>query len=190
MVYSLSLNNLDAGAIGRINKEVKLIQSQKLPPAQVGAALAPTLLTELPTLLQKGPVLEITQLSIKTPYGEVTGSGRLSVDNSNPAVLSNPFLIKDAIQGEISLSVPEAVMIAFQRAKLRMELGSVSIKYTDEQVEQIARRRVERQMDRLVKANIFVKDGSVYKFEARLEKGTPVVNGKVFRLPTRRTRRF
>lgn len=183
-VYSLSLRNLDAGAIARINRQVKELQKQRdMPPDQAGMMMGAALLSELNTLLKKGPVIEIPELSLVSPFGKMLGTARVTVDTSRPEMLSNPLLLKDALIGEVDLEVPEELLVAFTMASLRKELSGVDIKYSDEQVKAMARTRVQKRMDALVAGGMFVKVDNMYKFSASYKDGQATLNGHPFQIP-------
>lgn len=182
--YSLSLRNLDAGAISRMNRQFKELRKQKdMPPDQASMMMGAAVFSELATLLKKGPVIEIPELSLVSPFGKMNGNARVTVDTSRPEMLTNPMLLKDAVIGEVNLEIPEELLVEFTMASLRRELSGVDIKYSDEQVKAMARSRVQKRMDALVAGGIFMKVDNMYKFSATYENGQATLNGNPFQIP-------
>jgi len=183
-VFSLAFRNLDAGAIARISNKYKEVSSQgNVPPEQMNMMLGATLLSEMSNLLQKGPEIEMSEISLGSSSGKLMGNARLTVDNSRPELLTNPMLIKDAIIGEVDLEIPEELLVAMNMAALRQEFKSVNIQYTEDQLQSMAKSRVSKRFAPLVAGNIFTKAGNMYKFSASFKNGVPTVNGKPFQIP-------
>ncbi len=183
-VFSLAFKNLDAGAIARISNKYKEVSSQgNVPPEQMNMMLGATLLSEMSNLLQKGPEIEISEISLGSATGKLMGNAKITVDNSRPELLTNPMLIKDAIIGEVDLEIPEELLVAMNMAALRQEFKSVNIQYTEEQLQSMAKSRVTKRFSPLVAGNIFTQAGNMYKFNASFKNGVPAVNGKPFQIP-------
>jgi uncharacterized protein YdgA (DUF945 family) len=182
--FSLAFRNLDAGAVARISNKYKEISTQgDMPPEQVNMMLGTTLLAEMSTLLQKGPEIEIGELSLAAASGKLIGTARLTVDTSQPEMLNNPLTIKDTIIGEVDVEIPEDLLVALNVAAIRQEFMSVKIEYTEEQLQTMAKNRVSKRFAPLVGANIFTHVGNMYKFSASFKDGVPVVNGQPFQIP-------
>ncbi len=183
-VFNMAFRKLDAGALGRINKKYRELNKQRdLPAEQVSMSLGMTLLSELSTLLKKGPEIEISELSLGSSNGKLIGTAMVTVDTSRPEMLSNPMLIKDAVIGEVDVEIPEELLVALNMAALRQEFKGVNIEYTEEQLTTMAKNRVNKRFAPLVGANIFTQVGNMYKFKASFKDGVPVVNGKPFQIP-------
>jgi len=188
-VFKFGLKNLDAGALARIQEKVNAASEGKLPPDQVKMMMATTMMAEMSNLLTKGPVVEIPELSLRSTVGNMMGSARLSVDTSKPALLANPFLIKNALVGEVDIEISEKLMVAMTLVTIRKEFKEAQIKYTEDQLKTMAQSRVNKRMSGLVAANMFVKDGDMYRFKAGIKDGIPTVNGQPFQMPVGGARR-
>jgi len=183
-VFTMAFRNLDAGAIARISNKYKEMSNQgNMPPEQMNMMMSATLFSEMAALLEKGPEIEIGELSLSSTKGKLMGTARVTVDNSKPEMLSNPMLIKDAIIGEVDLEIPLDLMVSLNMAAIRQEFKSVNIEYTEEQLQTMAKSRVEKRFAPLVAGNIFTRIGDMYKFNASFKEGVPVVNGQPFQLP-------
>jgi len=182
-VFSMAFRNFEANSIARINEKLKEIQAQGIPQDQANMMMGMALMSELTNLLKEGPEIEIAELSLASTVGKLTGNASILIDASRPELLSNPMLIKDAVIGKLDFEVPEELLVAFNMGVLRKELKDVSIQYTDEQLKTMAKSRVNKRMEAMVSANIFIKVGNMYKISASFEKGVPTVNGKILPIP-------
>jgi uncharacterized protein YdgA (DUF945 family) len=182
--FSMAFRNLDAGAVARISNKYKEISKQgDMPAEQVNMMLGTTLLSEMSTLLKKGPEIEIGELSLAAPSGKLIGTAKVTVDTSRPEMLNNPLTIKDTIIGEVDVELPEELLVALNMAAMRQEFKSVNISHTEEQLQTMAKNRVSKRFAPLVGANIFTHVGNMYKFSASFKDGVPVVNGQPFQIP-------
>ena len=183
-VFKLGLRNFDAASVGRINSKTKEVRKNPgMHEDQMHMTLGATLISELSNLLEKGPEIEIGELSLNSSYGKLMSTARITVDTSRPAMLSNPLLVKDAIIGEVDVELPEELMVAFTMATLRKEFKEVNIQYNEDQLKTMAKARVDKRMSKLTAGNIFNKVGNMYKFSASFKNGVPMVNGKQFQIP-------
>jgi len=182
-VFSIGLKNIEAESLARINDKVKEVRGQGLPQDQASMMMGATIMSELSNLLKQGPEIEIAELSLVSTVGKLMGNARISVDTSRPELLTNMFLVKDAIVGELDIEVPEEMMVLFNMGILKKELQGANIQYTDEQLKTMAKSRVNKRMGALVKANMFTKAGNMYRMTASFEKGVPTVNGRIIPIP-------
>ncbi|HEC28828.1 MAG TPA: DUF945 domain-containing protein [Gammaproteobacteria bacterium] len=183
-VFKLAFRNFNVASIARISSKMKEIrQNPDMPQDQMNMMIGATMISELSNLLQKGPVIEIGELSLGSSYGKLMGTAMITVDTDRPEMLSNPLLVKDAIIGEVDLEMPEELMVAFTMATLRKEFKDVNIQYNEDQLKTMAKARVNKRMSRLVAGNIFNKVGNMFKFSASIKNGISRVNGKPFQIP-------
>ena len=184
-VFKLGIKNLDAGALARIKEKMKSAQEGNVPREQVNMMMATTMMSEMSTFLTKGPVIAIPELSLQSTVGNMKGSARLTVDTSKPELLANPFLIKNALLGEVDIEISEKLMVAMALVSIRKEFREANIKYTEDQLKTMAQSRVKNRMSGMVSANLFIKEGDMYRFKGGIKDGIPMVNGKPFRMPAR-----
>jgi len=182
-VFSMAFRNLEANAIARINDKINELQQGNIPKDQMGMMIGAAFMSELSVLLKQGPEIEISELSLASSAGAMTGNARITVDVSKPELLSNPFLVKDAILGELDFEVAEELLIELNMGIVKKELKAANIQYSDDQLKAMAKARVSKNMGRMVAAKIFTKVGNMYKISASFEKGIPTVNGSVFNIP-------
>lgn len=176
--YKLALRNLDAHAVAKINRTVAELRSKNLPPEQVNMMLGATVMGLLPDLLKKGPVFEIVELSMGGEHGRAVGKGRVTIDTSDPAVLQNPLLLKDALVMDVQFDLPESLLVAFAEFGLRKQLSEMGAEYSDEQIQSMAQMGVRQRMAQERVQRLFVFEDGVYRMRMQMEGGRFSLNGR------------
>jgi uncharacterized protein YdgA (DUF945 family) len=97
---SFSIKNLDAPTLVEINQKMGDMQRGSDTQRQQ-AALA--VLPDLPKLFAKGAMIEVSELNVVGPDGEVDGSLHVSLPKGNEG---NPFQLMQKIEGEGKLKMP------------------------------------------------------------------------------------
>lgn len=177
--YVLALRNMDAAAMAKITETLAEARRKNLPEQQAGMLVGATLLGLLPDILKKGPVLEMTDLSIASPFGTAAGAARMTIDTSDPAVLQNPMLLAQALVIDASLKVPEDLLVALAKRSIVKELADSGTQYSDEQLTAMARMRVRQGMASEQAQQWFVLDGGVYKLDLHMDHGRMTLNGEL-----------
>jgi uncharacterized protein YdgA (DUF945 family) len=181
--YTMALRNLDAKALAKIDRAMADLKRQQLPVQQRNMMLGATVLSVLPQLLTRGPVLDIPEVRMQTQYGPVSGRGKLTVDTSDKAVLSNPLLLRKALVAEVEIKVPQKLLQAMAVRELKQDLQELQLKYSDEQIAKLARERVKRNLERSVLGKFVVLRDGVYTLSASLSGGQLTINGQPFQVP-------
>lgn len=117
-VLEMSLTNLDAEVLAKINDDLN--QMQQAQSIERQQALF-TLLPQLPKLLGKGAHFEISKLSVVLPAGTIEGNLTLSLPKGDAG---NPFQLMQKIQGHGQVKIPVAVMKSFVKAAVKQKLLS------------------------------------------------------------------
>jgi uncharacterized protein YdgA (DUF945 family) len=178
-VYTMALRNLDAESMAKINNEIKQLQKQGIPQDQLGMMLGVKMFALLPTILKKGPELEIPELSLDSDYGKIVGKGKLGFDTSNEVALANPLLLASAVIADAEFSIPEAFLVAIEMNSVRKDVAALGLDYTDEQMQQEASNRIKQKMSSPAAQQFFqLKDGN-YSFVASYVNGQLTVNGRI-----------
>jgi uncharacterized protein YdgA (DUF945 family) len=187
----ISLRNLDADVLSRINQQATAMQNGTDAERQQ-AMMA--LLPELPKLFSKGAEFEISKLNVKLPQGTVDGSLLVSLPKSDS---TNPFEMIQKVQGNAKLRVPTAVVkqlmqqsviqqIAkqpeMQQALIQQLQGNDPAKANQAAPtpEQLAAMQTDKQIAALEQSGLITTDGSDYVVEVALDQGKFSVNGKPF----------
>lgn len=176
--YVIALRNMDAAAMAKITDTLAEARRKNLPEQQAGMLVGATLLGLLPDILAKGPVLEVTDLSIASPFGTAAGAARVTIDTSDPAVLQNPMLLAQALVVDASLKVPEDLLVALAKRSIAKELQGMGGQYSDEQVTAMARMRVRQGMASEQAQQWFVLDEGTYKLNLHMDQGRMTLNGR------------
>lgn len=176
---SIALRNLDIDAVSGINRQLRQLQEQAVPQEQMGMMLGATILSKLPQILRQRPELELAGFRLDTGEGIINGSGKVSIDSSNPAVLANPMMIREAIVAEVLLQIPAPVLQTIQVLQLEKELAATGL-YTAEQISSLAAARARQKVEMLVANRVLEKADGHYRFSASMSQGQVMVNGRPF----------
>lgn len=113
---ALSIKNLDANVLAEMNSKISKTQ-QGSDSERQRAFLS--LLPDVPLLVNKGAVFEISDLNIGMPDGLIKGNMILSLPNEN---VTNPFQLIQKIKGNGKLTVSAAVLKTFISDSLRNKI--------------------------------------------------------------------
>lgn len=188
--FEISLRNLDADILAKINQQATAMQNGTEAERQQ-ALMA--LLPELPKLFSKGAELEISKCSFKIPEGSIDGNLLVSLPKGDNA---NPFELMQKIQGHAKLKAPVALLkqlmqhtVMQQMANqpemqkaLVQQLQAANGTSSQEQLtnEQLALLQADKQINAMEQNGVIVKAGSDYVIEVNLDQGQFTVNGKPF----------
>ena len=117
--------HLDAASLVKFKNEIDTISRGNLPPPQAALMLAGKTMTLLGVLSKKNPELEITQLSFKTPQGEITGQGKFVLDGRRRDIARNPMQLLTALSGRFEISFPEAVLKRMLTPVIRRDIETL-----------------------------------------------------------------
>lgn len=186
----VSLRNLDADVLARINQQATAMQNGTDAERQQ-AMMA--LLPELPKLFSKGAEFEVSKLSLKLPQGTIDGNLLVSLPKSDS---TNPFELIQKVQGNAKLRVPTAVVkqlmqhSVMQQMEKQPEMQQALIQQlqsnnsqatqTTPTNEQLAAMQSDKQIATLEQSGLIKTDGSDYVIEVALDQGKVSVNGKPF----------
>lgn len=188
--FEISLRNLDADVLAKINEQANAMQNgSDLERQRAMMALLP----ELPKLFSKGAEFEISTLNIKLPQGVVDGSLMLSLPKGDN---SNPFQLIQKIQGNAKLKVPTAVVKQIMQQSLMQQIAKQpdlqqqliqQLQNAQGQAnqpamtpEQLASMQTEKQLGTLEQSGLINVNGTDYVIEVSLDQGKFTVNGKPF----------
>jgi uncharacterized protein YdgA (DUF945 family) len=186
----ISLRNLDAEILAKINQQVTAMQNgSEAERQQAMLALFP----ELPKLFSKGAEFEISKLNFKIPEGAIDGNLLVSLPKGDSP---NPFELMQKVQGRAKLKAPVALVkqliqqsVLQQMAKqpdmqqaLVQQLQATNTDPNQPKLtnEQLAVMQADKQTAGMVQNGLVVLSGSEYVIEVTLEQGKFTVNGKPF----------
>lgn len=181
--FSMQLRKLDIDALASINRQVKELQKQGIPQEQMGMMMGATMISVLPQILKQQPELEISEFSLMTDKGAISGKGKIAIEASDEAVFSNPMLIRDAVVADIRVQIPESVLRAINVMQAKRELTAQGLDFSGEQIDSMARNRAGKKIEGLVAGHILERSGELYIFAASMSNGQVTVNGRPFQVP-------
>lgn len=192
--FEMSLRNIDADVLAQINQEASKMQSGLEAESQ---KILMSMMPQIPKLFTKGAELEISELSVKLPQGNVEGNLLIALPKGDS---NNPFEMIQKVKGNAKLKVPVAVVkqlvqqsVQQQMAKqpdmqqaLIQQMQSAQPQTAGQAaaptptVEQLAAMQTDKQLAAVEQTGLVTVSGSDYVIEVNLEQGKFVVNGKPF----------
>jgi uncharacterized protein YdgA (DUF945 family) len=115
-VVELSIKNLDAQILAKINEQITNIQQGSDNQRQQTLL---NLIPELPKLVSKGAELVIPKLSMVMPEGPINGNLSIVFPHEN---IPNPFQLMQKIQGEGKLQIAAPVFKNFLQDSIKRRL--------------------------------------------------------------------
>jgi uncharacterized protein YdgA (DUF945 family) len=201
----VSVRNLDADALARLNEEAKQIQ-QGTEAERQRALLA--MLPDLPKLLNRGAQFEITEMNLVMPEGTLEGNLMLTLPKDE---IGNPFELVQKIQGSGRLKVPAVVVKQIMTESIKQKMMSPQQADQNPQAQQneeqgsaqqaraqsnstttaqaaanssdISQQAVvlaDKQLAALVQNGALAKQGNDYVIEISLRQGQLTINGKPY----------
>lgn len=203
----VSIKNIDAAIMASLNKAATTMKNKSDSERQQAVL---QLLPEVPKLLNKGPVFELSELSAVSPEGTVKANVQFSLPKGDT---DNPFQLIQKITGQGRFSVPVALV-------QRLMLASFEQKNTPQASDQTAQTTpataasatpdnadnlnpvnasgtmtsvlptvdsgrqatvdIDQKLANLVDSGLLSKQGDNYVIEFQLSQGQLVVNGQPF----------
>lgn len=186
----MSLKNLDAEVLARINLQTNTMQNGTEAERQQ-AMMA--ILPELPKLFSKGAEFEISKLNFKIPEGSINGNLLVSLPKGDNA---NPFELIQKIQGNAKLRVPVALAKQVMQQSVlqqmskepelqqalvqQLQAANPSANQAQLSNDQLAALQTDKQISTMEKNGLIVLSGSDYVIEVTLEQGKFTINEKPF----------
>jgi hypothetical protein len=167
---SLVLNKIDAAAVAQIQKTLRLLRQQKMPPEMIGISIMGKFLEVLPVLLAQSPQLELREFKLYTDKGTLEASASLSIDGSKPLDFNDSAAITQVLQGHANLRASRNVIVDILAAQFKSQSDSND---TEEQ-----HAFVTHELERLEKEGMLVADGEHYTLNALFKQGILLINGK------------
>jgi len=127
-----------------------------------------------PRLMAPGPELEMSRLRVETPEGELRMAFRAAVDRSEPAFLAHPWVTLPALELDLELSLPRALLegwLASPRPVTSPDGGAAAWVVPAE----LATRRIETWLER---GHLDVH-ADRYVTSVRMRQGVVRLNGRV-----------
>lgn len=190
-ILKLSLKNLDPEIMAKLNKQTfNMLQTSD--SHLVGLSLA----TELPKLLSKGSVLELSEMTINLPEGKIVGNFKISLPKTEINDLSKAM---QQAHGQGYFKAPTTIVKELMTSSIKSNLSNVS-----QQIEQTsptqdvsaqspanptsrtpdldeeAKKQTNQILKKLVEKGFLKIKDKDYVLQFKLENQQLIVNGKLF----------
>jgi len=185
-----SAKNLDAEVLANLNGRANQLQHVGIKRGEAQQALL-SLLPDVPKLLSKGAIFEISKLRIGLPEGMMHGFLRIAF----PETKTNAALqLLPSVEGEGQLNVPasfvKSLLIRSVKQKLLASTAvdavapvtaqSTEIQTVAVDLDQQATHQADQKLADLIQAGALQAKGSDYVLEFKLSAGRLLVNGHPF----------
>ncbi|WP_454781780.1 YdgA family protein [Legionella sp. WA2022007384] len=193
-ILHLNFRNLDPAIVAKINQqEFNMIQNNS-DPNFVTLAFA----TELPKLVAKGAILEISEMKLNLPGGEIIGNFKLSVPKGEGNDLSQ---VMQKMQGEGYFKAPRTTVKELMTASIKSDLanntnssnntqttpetqvtspGSTTPTQILSNTDNDAANKADKILQDLVSKGFLKIEGNDYVLTFKLENQKLIVNGQPF----------
>jgi len=165
----LAVSGLHAEALARLEGSTARLAGAGISPRNLLAALAGTVLADLPELLARNPEIRLQEARLETPEGAVVAAGRVYLADTNETVLNNPFLLRRALRARLELSAPEGAARRLAAAWLDRS-GANHVAPGDWLADRVADGRLNLEQNH-------------YVLELHYENGTLTANGRTWNAP-------
>ncbi|KTD09142.1 putative virulence protein [Legionella gratiana] len=191
ILMTLSLKNLDPEAMAKLNKQTfSMLQNNDSNLVALGFA------TELPKLLRKGPVLELSEMIINLPEGKVVGNFKISLPQTEINDLSKAM---QQAQGQGYFKAPIAAVKKLMIASIKSNLSRQNKEQTSQNpatlpqslvtptpiptnldLDEEAKNQSEKILQKLLEKGFLKIEDKDYVLQFKLENQQIIVNGKRF----------
>lgn len=181
----LTIRNIDAAAMAKINQQTwsSTTQSTGNPSLAMMAMMA-----EVPYLLAKGPVIELSEMDVTMPEGRIVGHFKLMLPTVSP---ENNAEFTRKIYGEGEFRAPAKVVKALLNASIKRHASSTvptaprdQVMALDNQTPATSDASIEQQADKMlqdyISKGLLKQDGEDYVLTFKVENQQLIVNGQVF----------
>lgn len=108
--FDLVLDRVDRAAVERFRAAMQALEQSGQSPEEIEAMRPFVVLEQMPSLLASSPVAELEEAWIEGAEGRATAQVRLSVDGSEPELLSDPFMMLSLLMADAKLDGPEPLV--------------------------------------------------------------------------------
>ena len=187
-VINIKVTNLDAATLAKYKKELRELETKKLPPEQMPSAVMGKMVALVANLAKKIPEINVSKISLKFKEGEITGSGKVVLDGSDGNIAENPELLLMALRGDGEVFVPQTALKALAAFDLSRQVESFKSqgkfsedemkKLTPQKISEISASAAPKYMQRYAHTLKLVPEGDNYKMSLTLSRGQFLLNGQ------------
>lgn len=185
-VFTLSIKNLEPNVMAKLNQQEANMVENNVDPNLAMLAIA----TELPKLLSKGPVIELSEMNLTLPEGQINGNFKIWLP-ANEAKDSSQAMQK--VRGEGHFKAPIHLVKSLVTSSIKSELVKKAQQQqpapitnpiaafpapATENPETEAQKQAEQLLADLTNKGFLKVDGDNYMVDFRLENQKIQLNGK------------
>jgi uncharacterized protein YdgA (DUF945 family) len=175
----MSAKNFDQAAWEAFGEALSAVQEQAgISDEERAQAQIAVLDEHLPRVFGVSPLLTVERMELEAPSGRLEASGKLGVDGSEPDLLGNPFFLLAAIQAEAHVLVSAELFHELLDRYLEESAGEQAGELPPEDMREVVLFMREATLSQLLERGTLVRDGGLYRFDARMEEGLPYLNGE------------
>lgn len=189
--FELEFRRLEPEAIARFQQDMKEVQSRFAGTSDedIQAIMAACYKRLLQRLLAKSPEVEIKQLKMSTPKGDLSGKLKITVADTGGSLLENPLLALNSIGIDLKGQISEPLLLYWMESAFKGdfegkgELGNggdpgKSVPSDPEQAGKLAAEKASSTIARLLQQNMIVRENGSIKTRASYSTGHLTINGK------------
>ncbi|OUD12204.1 DUF945 family protein [Thioflexithrix psekupsensis] len=177
-----SLNQVNAAAMARIQKQVREVQQQRqnghLSEDLMGMVMIGTFMQELPGLWADSPELMVKSLQLKTQQGQLDVNAKASVDGKQPLNLDDTNALMQAITVEVDAALDAALLKKILTLSVISDLPE-DAEPSEDEIAQM----VDGQIAQFVVAKYLAESDGRYTTKLVLSQGKFLLNGVEMPLP-------
>lgn len=179
----VAIKRLDANVLATVNQHISQLQQTDSIGGQAQQILL-SLLPDLPKLLSKGAIFEISTLHVGLPHGNLHGAMRIAFPQLDTDA---PMQMLSKIEGDAKLKLPMDFLKTLMVHSLRQQLMNAHYKtsaavetVTLADLDQQAVQQTDQRLKHLIELGILQTKEADYAIELKLAAGRLLVNGRPF----------
>ena len=170
----LAISNLDAATIARLEQEIDSIQETTKDPTEMNQHLLQLLIEQSPALLKNSPSITISDLSLTSPKGQLTGEAKLAF-NGEGDVLLNPIFIMSRTSLNVKIEADQLLITSIYKDFIKATLCEDN---TDQICDQQAAKISNDKLKELIHKNTLVLENSKFGLTLSFKDGMFLLNGQ------------
>lgn len=187
----VALERVDRAAVERLREALQEVERTASSPEEAEAMRPFVVLDQLPGLLATSPVFAVRDAFVEGPEGRLEAALHVTVDGSQPELLSDPFMMMALVDARASMQGPEPLVRRMTERLLPAVQTAPPVVATPPDGAVVSAPvpeppaphgpgepdEADDRVDAWLRAGTLVRDGDELRFEARFEDGVPWVNG-------------
>jgi uncharacterized protein YdgA (DUF945 family) len=132
----------------------------------------------MPRLLGSSPEIVLEAFTIGSPHGELSGGGRIGIDGQDASLLGSVLMVMMQTRAVIEFAIPAPIVQSMVESYLVASAREEMPEASEDELRQMAGFMRDTLLEQLVTRGLLIRDGPVYRVDARFEDGMPNLNGQ------------